>query len=843
MRSIQFLFLAQTRLFWKARDTFSRLVFFGYRALFGIKHRLREEGATTSSLWLLLKLTLGDLVLAITIATVLQIINPYVVPWFAALGFSIPTESDYGTLLATVVGVGGVFIGLYYAAISAIGGSIYARVPNNIRDLLAQERVGGAYMRFLAVFTYLGVCLLAFHSVGLKPIILAVPLFLPGAGLAIIGFVRLGTRAFYLFDPTILSHRLFEELHRCHTQVQASRYRWSDQSFQSHARKRARIAVDTLTTVSDITAQETHLNGRPFADLCKNLLSFLLRYEAAKKFIPTDSLWYERRYKHPDWYRTDDTATSTAHRTATTLQPQSVGEPRWIELAILPIVQHCLEINIRENRYTIVDELLGYIDAYVQCLAEEQQVEFAFDLIRQTSSPCENLILAREDNATAEEPLEHIGIYDRLAKMPISVLVSYTRAIEAHGRDTVLQRIRRIVWKSKKSIYEVEFAVHVLERLEWLRPRLEFEARIEGQVVSPLWYIRELVIQKEVENLRTAMICFYDEVFTLYESWIKTATSSQHPWLAAVMISRESEYWHKIDYHTNTMNQLWTDLNSDRQVEGLQWPSLDTNDLKRKKEGRETELLKLMSNGDLLHSLMSRSESYPDFAGQFLHTTGEALLLAVCENKGDGIEEIFRNYFYGILLEYDRLRPKDKELNSASEWAMNIAAAPLLDLMDISGYAYLFSEYHNAPQLKEPIISVWDKYLNEGEAKQRMQFLVTISQFTEPPFGLGHRGVNRTRWEQVVSKCLKGVERREIPWDGIESIGSFEPPMVHKSLLVRIFARHGSISSYNGIDVFLAEYIRKRENGRDLDFGRILGSRLEEAMEWEKRRHAEEEKI
>ena len=843
MRSSRFLFLAQTRLFWKARDAFSRFVFSGYRALFGIKHHLREEGATTKTLLSLLQLTLGDLVLALILATGLQIANPYVEPWFTEQGFTIPTESDYGTLLATVVGVGGVFIGLYYAAISAIGGSIYARVPNNIRDLLAQERVGGAYMRFLAVFTYLGVCLLAFHSVGLKPIILVVPLFLPGAGLAIIGFVRLGTRAFYLFDPTILSHRLFEQLQRCHTQIQAGSYRWSDQSFQNHAHKRARIAVDTLATVSDIAAQETHLNGRPFADLCKNLLSFLLHYEVAKKAIPTDSLWYERRYEHPDWYRAGETETSMAYRTATMLQPQSVGDPRWIESAILPIVQHCLEINIRENRYVIVDELLGYIDTYAQCLAEEQQIESAFDLIRQTSSSCENLLLVKEDDATADEPLEHIGIYDRLAKMPISVLISYTRAIESYGRDMVLQRIRRIVWESKKSIYEVEFAVHVLERLEWLRPRLEFEARVEGQVVSPPWYIRELVIQKEVENLCTAMICFYDEAFTLYEGWIKTTTYSQHPWLAAVMMSRESEYWHKLDYNTNTMNQLWTDLNSDRQVEGLPWPSLDTNDLKRKKEDRETELLKLISNGDLLHSLMSRSESYPDFAGQFLHTTGESLLLAVCENKEDGIEEIFRNYFYGSLLEYDRLRPKGKKLNSESEWDMNIAAAPLLDLMDISGYAYLFSEYHNAPHLKEPITSVWDQYLNKGEAKQRMQFLVTIAQFAEPPFGLGHRGVNRTRWGQIVSKCLKEMERQEIPWDGHGPTRSFEPPVAHKSLLVRIFARHDLVSFYNGIDIFLAEYIHKREDGRALDFGRLRGVSLEETIEREKRRDAEEEQV
>ena len=180
MRGTLFLFLAQTRLFWKTRAVLSRLVFFGYRMLFGIRHRIREESTTTKSLLSLLRLTLGELVLAIFIAIGLQILNPYLVPWFTEQGLTIPQESDYGTLLATVIGVGGVFIGLYYAAIIAVGGAIYARVPNNIRGLLAQEQVGNAYMRYLAVLTYFGVCLLAFHSLGLAPIVLAVPIISTG---------------------------------------------------------------------------------------------------------------------------------------------------------------------------------------------------------------------------------------------------------------------------------------------------------------------------------------------------------------------------------------------------------------------------------------------------------------------------------------------------------------------------------------------------------------------------------------------------------------------------------------------------------------------------------------
>ena len=121
---------------------------------------------------------------------------------------------------------------------------MYAKVPNNIRDLFAHERIGNAYMQFLALITSFGVCLLAFHTAGFKPIILAVPLLIVGAGVMIIGFVRLGARAFNLFDPTNLSYSLFEKLGKSHRQMQVGGYQWSNQSFQDHAHKNAQIGIE-----------------------------------------------------------------------------------------------------------------------------------------------------------------------------------------------------------------------------------------------------------------------------------------------------------------------------------------------------------------------------------------------------------------------------------------------------------------------------------------------------------------------------------------------------------------------------------------------------------------------
>ena len=835
MLNTLFLFLAPTRLFWKARRALSRLVFFNYRMLFGVKHRIREESTTTKSLLSLLWSIRGQLALAIVITSLLQFFNPHLVPWFTEQGFTIPKDSYYGTLIATFTSIGGIFIGFYYAAISVVCGAIYARVPNNIRNLLAQEQVGNAYMRLLALLTFSGLCLLAFHTVGLEPVILGIPLLVLGAGLMIIGFVQLGARVFHLFDPTILSSTIFKQLQQCCTQMRAGGYRWSDPSFQQHAHRRAQNAIDTLNILADIAAKEPHLNGQRFTGLCQNLLLFLRAYEIVKKTIPTNSLWYRQRYVHQDWYRTGDTETSIAHDTATGLQPKPVSDPRWIEAAILPIVKRCLEINIRNKRYALANKLLSDLAIYIQQLAKEQQVESAFNLIRDVFSHCAPLIFVENGRVVAEEPLEHMQICQQLTIMPINVLRAYTCTIESYGRGKILQRIRHITWKSGQSIYKAGFAVHILTQLEWLHPRLGFEERVEGWVISPSWYIQELIAQQEAKNFLTAMNFFYEETCDLYKHWIEKATSSTHPWLAAVIISTELDYWNKLDYHIDALSHFWSDLNSDRKIKNLLWPSLNIDKLVEKGKQREKELLKLMSTENILLSLISKPESYPDFAGQFLHNVGEALLTAMCENDCDMVDALFKSYFYGSSLQFEQLKPKEAKSDWQSQIDLKIAVAPLLDLMDISGYAYLLSDYHGTPRLKETIVKVWDEYLDQDSTQPRLEFFAAAVSLTESAFEIAHRGINRTKWMQVIERRLSSVEGQEVNVDSGGILSDTETVVIHESPLVRVLAKNRELS-YDGIDIFLAKYVCQREDGGNLDFGRSQYRDLEEAIRIEENR-------
>ena len=835
MRSYLFLLLLQIHLFWKARAALSFLVFHIHRIRFGIKCRIGEMSTSTGSVLLIFRSVLAGLIMASILAILFQVTNPYFMAQLEKIGLPIPSATGYRTLLTTFTSIGGIFIGFYFAAISTVCGAIYARVPNNIRELLIHERVGSAYMSFLAAVTFLGLFLLTFQALGWGPVALAIPLVAVSGGVMIFGFVRLGARAFYLFDPTALSGHLLNQLQRCYLQVKAGGHRWAEEAFQHHAHQTARTALDTLVTVSDITAKEPQLCGRPFARLCQGLLAFLCNYEKARKSIPTQSLWYGKRYTHPDWYRARDTETSLGHQTAMGLQPQSVSEARWIESVVYPILECCLRANIRNGQYDTVNELLEALDQYIRLLAEEHAVDYAFNLISDVFSWCREPIFAREDAPVQEESLEKMAVADRLARLPITVLLAYVGTIEPYGGQEILRRIQKIDWRSEKSIYKAGFCTSVLASLEWMRPRLEFEERIEGRVVSPLWYLQGMVNLREAENLRDAMDHLYTRSTEIFRDWIGVALSSQHPWLAAVIVSVESEYWKKLGHHTQALSRLWVDLKSSSRVEDLEWPNLDMGLLQKAKAERETELLRLIADQATSPSLTTRNEEVPDFAGRFLHTIGEALFDAMCENDFRTFEELFGSFFVGCSLESDRLRSSASGRDWQAEREAKVAVAPLLDLMEISGYAYLFSEYHASPRLREIVETSWDKCLEKHSADGLIFFAIAVC-VTESSIEIPHRGINRTRWKQIVQQRLAGVAAEG--GKGGEGLGldDYVPTVAHDSALVRLFVGRMGYVGFDGIDIFIGKYVRLHEEGRELDFGRRRRRDIQEAIDRESRR-------
>jgi hypothetical protein len=817
MKNSLFLRLSQFRIFWAFRALVRRFFFWIEANLSGAGYKIEEEKTNLQSLRGLFQITQTQLFLAVIAAIVLQIVDPYLYPFCQSIGLRIPDDSDYVTLLATVSGIGGVFIGLYYAGICTVSGAIYSRVPNNIRDLLVQERIGYVYMRYLGLVTFIGLALIGLRVLGYPRIFLAVPTVALMAGIGIIAFVKLGQRAFNLFDPTALSYHIFVYLRRWLKIVKVGGFKYDDPSFQVHANKQAGITLDALETLADITAKEQHLSGKPFLVLTQHIIGFLIHYEKAKRFIPSASRWYQQSYVHRDWYRTEESSIDIAYRTGTSLQPEITGDKYWVERKVLPIIMLCIRVNLKAGRYSGVLELLGYIDGYLKVLAKEGWVKKAFEVLSEVSETViKEIALPEEGDVLKTEVLEKLALSETIAYLPISIFVAFSESLDELSRREISERIRHIQWSHLKDIYRQKFPSYCIPRLEWLKPRLTFELSAEGRQVSPLWYQTELLMQVVAEQLVESFKTLVSDSAVLYKQWINHMNTARHPWLGAAILSREWEYWHKAEYHLPRIIEKWTDINGSRYIEGLPWPDLDMGKLSRNVSDNRNETLKHMSQQGTLLALLSRPNNFPDYAGQFLHCCGETVFEALYEGNHELLKAVFRPYFVGCLFTFDKLRPKTVSTDWRAQQEIKIAAAPLLDLMDLSGYSYLFADYHDKPILAKEVTDVWNEYLDKEANSSSVKLFAIAVELTEAAFEIPYRGILRTTWQRKVSQRLMDLPRKRIYHRGSFTSDTIA---IHKSPLVRIFAREPYGSFNNGVDIFIALFLCKRDAAKDIEFG------------------------
>lgn len=824
MDRIIFLHFSRRRGFWRIWHRFSQINFSISRTYFQFTLSVRDAYIRFRLLGTLLRQTPLQLLWAVLFTLILSgLFSSFLKEQY----FVSHSGKNYTAFLAALTSVGGVFIGLYYTAVSVIGGSAYAKEPSNVRDLLARELVGNTYMRYLATFISVGIGLLVVDALGIMtPPFWAMPLMGIGLAAAVIVFVGLGSYAFKLFDPTTASYILFDQLHRCYRQVMKGGYGWSGQTFPKYAHRNAIRTIESLTALSESIASEPHLNGEPFTSLCKSLISFLCHYEIAKKSIPTDSLWYRRQNHYPDWYRTDDLKTSLAFRTATMIEPQSQSDLTWVESRLLPVVYQCLETNIGQQRFSLVSDLVEDLDSLVCLLAREQQVEFAYRVVRETSKRCGNLFPVEcnldgtdIDESHIEDFLVRAALVQSIAMFPINLLLaslhvkeserSNSLLSETYGQTAIRQRLRKINWTSKKTIYKTGFGLHVLPVLESLYPKMEFERKVERDRVSDDWYLLPKLAEKEAKKFVSTTFYLYEKVPEFYDSLKKTTTRS--PRLTAMVIAIEWQYWHKSEYFKGPLNALWDDLNSGRHESGETWPQLNPELLNRQQERKE-DLLQSMSKLGITLAI-TRPQRLPDFAGQFMHIVREEIFNALEANDCPKVKQLFRDFFYSSFMQYGYLRsdPMQEEVSAQNE--LSIRFSPLMDLMDLSGYALLFSELHDDPESKSSVTSVWNEYLERDDLLLGLKELALLFKVSRLNFMFEPHVMLRTQWQQRVGSSLRKVPRgfsqEEFPW--METAR-------HESPLIRVCAS-SKFFNYKGSDIFVALYIRKREDGRELDFG------------------------
>jgi hypothetical protein len=825
------LWLAQHQAFWRIRARWQQLKFQILSRIFTVKYSAAEEGTNLNILMQFFSVTAWQLFFAITVVIGLQTLELALINYLAPR-WPIPKPDIYASWLATLAQISGIFIALYFTAVTAAASAIYAQVPNNVRDLLARERVGNAYIRYLTFATFVPLCLIVLQLLGYEPLRLAVPLLALIAGVGIIAFTKLGQRAFNLFDPTKLSYVLFADLSRWIRQVSPGGFRWLDQSFQKHAHRQAATIVDTLETVITVAGTQSNARGRAPLELLGAMLGFLGQYQSEKLKIPTGSLWFAQKYQQKDWYLTEDSSVQIAHQTGTVLTPETVAEHNWVEDDIERVALKFFETSVTVRRLDDHLDYFRWIERYIDALSGTGNVRRASSFIDSIQKIYSKSVTASVPALASAESIESIAIAETLAFLHIHCLNSYANALEKRNSQWTKDRLGEIRWTGPQTIYTLGLPFNEVRQLEWLLPRMLVERQVEGRTVTPPWYIRALVSKAQAEGLHENVQVLVETVENDLNTWAAQLTEKGAIWQSAAVMSRHLEYLSKLQTRCLRLFKVhFQGLEQERYLTDLKWPDITPQNWSKRVEQFHNTLAQAIAKHIPLLQNSVRPDGVPDYLGQFIHTLGEFLFDQLLAQQVDRILPVMPTYFLGSLNLFQLLKPSTPKLDIWTEQRLHLAAAPVLDLLELSGYAKLLAELYRKEEIWIAIRSSWDVFLEN--TPNALAWLAAITRFGEPSMQIPHRGMLRTNWEMRVQSELHKLARRREVYGGTGL--SVHEIVEHESALVRYA---GEYEFLRGKDIFVALYLSGQPGAEDIDWG-PMPSRLNESLRKEEESYSE----
>jgi|GEM_PF-1065728 len=711
-------------------------------------------------------------------------------------------DSGYPTFIATLTSISGLFIGLYYAAITSITGSIYSKAPQSLRHLLLNERLGNNYFRYLIFFTFLGVLFLSQYVLGYSVNPLNVPIASVLGGLAIFAFFKVGVRALALFEPTQLAGEVFVRISESITRLTPGNLNWSDERLQREELAKVQYWLGSIEALASMSSREKHLSGKVFLKFIDTITEFLCGYESQKGKIPRDSKWFKANYKHLSWYESSDSKTSIAQQNDNILPPEEVKDYRWIETSLIKVLISCIEVNLNSGNYSFATNTIGYINKYVGYVSLKGDLNWSKEILLRTSSICETH-LAKKSKANEGSP-EVIAICDAISVIPFNMSFFYLKGLNKRNAKKISEKLSDEAGVKNEFIYKNSFSDNVIELLESFKKELDFECKIEGSPKTPAWYIMDAICKKEAENYYESMHILTEQIGGLYSEWINKLTSSKQYWLAASCSYREKQFWKRLDYVKNNFDDYWSSLIIYKKDKS-DWLSWDFETF----QGRiQTQLNKLeIKRAEILEGLIGkkRPSNLPDYPGLFLHSQGESLFYAFLNNDFNMIRLLFPVYFASSFSKFEEIMPQNSTWDEKTESMFHLASAPIVDLITLSGHAVVLSKLNESKGAETLVRRFWTGYLKSSDdLPKKIEFIITIAN---RHFGATPRYQYRFRWYQLaLNKLSRTVKSEFVNW-GSNPLSDREVKL-HNDALVRAFSEDRISNATNmGIDIFINQIL------------------------------------
>jgi hypothetical protein len=743
-------FLRSTTTYWALRGRWERHAFAVRRLFSQSLHEARRGGESLYLLAQVVRAVLRPALLAVLLTQVLGFGERLLVgtaPRFHLWARAhTPSRDLYSTFLDSSAQIAGVFIGLYFTTISLVASTSYKDVPREVRAAVVGEKVGSVYLQILATLCSVALMLQVAQAgrFGWSPGFLNFSLVACLSVASVFSFVVLGKRAFEFFDPATLSASLARDFMVAVKAATTAGLHHRDRSFQHSYQRQAVRSLATLHAVTRLCIQGDQSTVASTLVVYQQGLLLLRLYLSFKPEIPVDSYWFLRVQRHQSWLLTDSSSLEMAVKTHSVLMPKEEPDRDWVETALIGITNDALRSLVSKGELERLAEASESANEALVALVEHFELEQALQYHVQLSGHA--AAVARAEAATEADERARWMSVRALVYGPTTIAATIARRAERVDDDMVRRLAERVTARGSDLVAKVAVPGEVREMLSSLAQTLRFENAAEGRRVTPSWFLEYMIASAFVRFLSRALLPVVAAVDTTYAPVASSLLSDGRAVEAATVIQVGLEAVQRLATHSERLRQCRERLlDFDSDVAEVEYPEVDVEAimLALEKSGRALRQLLAQTAPKLVAS--PASSSRPDEFGHAYTILANASVDAIVAEDVDAFAEVFPPFVQLAVLAQRRIHPELEQYNAQTQ--MVFMSDPLLDLLDVSGYA-AFRGRLGPSRFSDLVQRAWGLLLRSNGEALAKAIMASVDARSRSPL-MSARGLIRTSWNRV----------------------------------------------------------------------------------------------
>jgi hypothetical protein len=642
-----------------------------------------------------------------------------------------PTHKDSVLYLVSVIAsVTGVILALFYPVLATIASTAYAKVHANIRNLLFYDKETQNFLKRLTFLTAFSITLLLFLSLGYKPRSLTLSFITLYSLISLFGILKIGLGVYEFLDPSTLSRIVFDKLSRNINEVKTSGENFDDVNFQSYYHNLAIGQIENLSTITRLSIDVNEVNESSFIKSLSTSYSILQNYLRVKSNIPKTSLWFPKIYEHRSYFTSDQSNRSLSNSTNTFIQPNVIQDYFWFEDKILQ--------NVSINSNTLINN--GHLATFNQTInsAANTVANLGYILDLRTGGNLLDSMFANIKLIISKVPKNTINyevVKDELSSLELysnnvlTFLIYTLERITKFNSDTLEKEINKINWLDSQSIYKIDIIPELYDILNTLCQKIKNEKLVEGAIITPDWYIKQK-ISAEYSRIISKKL---DGIAVLFDKYILSLKVDDQPLLSSFLIQKGLEIINKFNYRFEALKKSALDVSKLEILEKeFEWVKPDFDKIQKQFEDYEKQCLIILSENLVNISKVVWINQFPDVFGQSYGIISNYINKFFKADNGNLIDKIFPHFLESSLIAFNQLNERYKDYYRPERISYQV----LIDVMEISGYAYIYSKLYKNDSYWLNVKGAWDKFFTGSE--ENVKLLIHFYKYYKTElFGVG----------------------------------------------------------------------------------------------------------